>query len=520
MKRKVKLFCTLLSVCFSIFVLCFGVYAATSVSYTLGGSVVYVVNDVFVDVTTKVYASNAIAQTNEKILNYSNNFVNQIPNTLEDGKYNVVEVSKYNDVFDYNSLIDELEEGNVFNASKTNSLDLTFDSNAYSYFVVVNIKNLADNVVYTKISQKTESIDGMALCATDSYLRIFKDETDGQSIVFGYSIADFTKSINNESFSFSLEFSCLAPYTYGEFNVREGALLSEQTELSNRLRSFTFTNNKADFEISNASMTIDVGDYYGEDSTKKGDVVAYLIENNNLYDCFVYAPVSLIYAPENCFGFFSHYVYYSTNSIEADSYNVYWEQNNLRYINLKSFDTSKSRDFSAMFGGLVNLEYIYALNHINTVNVGNFAGMFYGCDSLKELDLSSFTFNSNIQDLSLLGMIGFNDAYLEETLGNYASAIINAQNLEQKIYNLAYLIHNSGIQSGGGARCAADNVFFTHINKIIAPKNIGNLKIGLPYSYSRATNELLVDKYYKDGDSLQTACYILESGCTYVVVDK
>ena len=49
MNRKSKLFFSLVSLCFSIAVLCFGVYSALSVSYSISGSVSYEINDVFVE---------------------------------------------------------------------------------------------------------------------------------------------------------------------------------------------------------------------------------------------------------------------------------------------------------------------------------------------------------------------------------------------------------------------------------------------------------------------------------------
>ena len=56
-KKKSKLFMSLLSLAFCLGIMCFGVYAATSVSYTLSGHITYEVNDVFVDIETRHYLS-------------------------------------------------------------------------------------------------------------------------------------------------------------------------------------------------------------------------------------------------------------------------------------------------------------------------------------------------------------------------------------------------------------------------------------------------------------------------------
>ena len=59
MKRKFKLFATVASLCLSVALMAFGVYAAAQVTYTINGSVSYTMNDVLVTVTTKTaYVTN------------------------------------------------------------------------------------------------------------------------------------------------------------------------------------------------------------------------------------------------------------------------------------------------------------------------------------------------------------------------------------------------------------------------------------------------------------------------------
>ena len=68
MKRKSKLFLSLASMMFAVALLCFGVYAALSVTYTISGSVVYEVKDVFVNIQTSVYVSTLGTLTDETLL--------------------------------------------------------------------------------------------------------------------------------------------------------------------------------------------------------------------------------------------------------------------------------------------------------------------------------------------------------------------------------------------------------------------------------------------------------------------
>ena len=53
--KKTKLFLSIMAFCFSLAVLCFGVYAAGQVNYTLSGSISYVVSDVFVELSSGIY---------------------------------------------------------------------------------------------------------------------------------------------------------------------------------------------------------------------------------------------------------------------------------------------------------------------------------------------------------------------------------------------------------------------------------------------------------------------------------
>ena len=55
--KKLKLVMSIATMCLAIAVLCFGVLAATSVTYTIQGTISYDVEDVYVDVNTTVYKS-------------------------------------------------------------------------------------------------------------------------------------------------------------------------------------------------------------------------------------------------------------------------------------------------------------------------------------------------------------------------------------------------------------------------------------------------------------------------------
>ena len=65
--KKFKLLASIASMCLAIAVLCFGVFAASSVTYTISGTITYDVSDVFVNVKTSVYSfADALSSDNLK----------------------------------------------------------------------------------------------------------------------------------------------------------------------------------------------------------------------------------------------------------------------------------------------------------------------------------------------------------------------------------------------------------------------------------------------------------------------
>lgn len=54
MRRRFKLFATIASLCLAIGLMAFGVYAATTVTYTVNGSVTYTMTDVLVDIQSNL----------------------------------------------------------------------------------------------------------------------------------------------------------------------------------------------------------------------------------------------------------------------------------------------------------------------------------------------------------------------------------------------------------------------------------------------------------------------------------
>ena len=74
---------------------------------------------------------------------------------------------------------------------------------------------------------------------------------------------------------------------------------------------------------------------------------------------------------------------------------------NIRYLNVSSFDTSKVTNMCAMFGWNPNLTTL-DLSSFNTSSVTNMSGMFINCSKLKTIYASYDKWNTaqaNIKDM-------------------------------------------------------------------------------------------------------------------------
>ena len=200
MNRKTKLFFSLVSLCFSIAVLCFGVYSALSVSYSVSGSVSYEVTDAFVEITTNVYASSERMEQSTLNSNAQN---------LEDPTYDNT-YTKVGETYTYNSM----EKLSETNQPKASGIEINYN-NYYTYFIVINIKNLSSDVnIYALIE---EDIIGTELNSNIYKTRyqtgIIKPQTGdnvGKNIVLGFSLDDATIGVNTE-FDYTLQVNAGEP---------------------------------------------------------------------------------------------------------------------------------------------------------------------------------------------------------------------------------------------------------------------------------------------------------------------
>ena len=74
----------------------------------------------------------------------------------------------------------------------------------------------------------------------------------------------------------------------------------------------------------------------------------------------------------------------------CQNFNAMFNDTRIPIIDLSGWDTRSARVLSQMFDGSISTTKIIGLEHFYTANVVCFGQMFYNCNNLEELDLSSF----------------------------------------------------------------------------------------------------------------------------------
>ena len=162
-KKRSKLFLSITALVFCLGIMCFGVYAATSVSYTLSGHISYEVNDVFVDIETSLYKStreyqDTINNMASELLNLDEYFNLDKTDTIS----STLEKTSFDDSFSNRNTISG-EEIDVVTSQE--QLPIDFGSYAqdksYAYYIVITVKNYGSNVISGKLNIDSLYAEGL-----------------------------------------------------------------------------------------------------------------------------------------------------------------------------------------------------------------------------------------------------------------------------------------------------------------------------------------------------------------------
>ena len=207
MRKKLKLLASLATFCLALCVLCFGVFAAIKVTYTISGTISYEVKDAYAKVKTYVYSSDyqyataSALKADAQLLETKD--VSSTPTGLNGTLSPVDEGPEVNS--SQNIYSDELSDISInytTQATETKPISLT-------YFVVISVENLsAEKSQYIKIVDKLNN----TMDSTNSFIYRTEDITDlvhqdsRKNVVIAYSLYDSTKSISPAvGFEYSIE---------------------------------------------------------------------------------------------------------------------------------------------------------------------------------------------------------------------------------------------------------------------------------------------------------------------------
>ena len=233
MNRKSKLFFSLVSLCFSIAVLCFGVYSAMSVSYTVSGNVSYTIQDVFVSWTTRVYrmTSTTPLGTTSTVAEENQANVSAIQALGAGDSVGSGYEQLTGEGYTHSDETYDIENGTVTNSGETYTPSfavpsLTYGSpttanQGYAFYIVIDITNYGTEVVNAVVSMNNESTT-----STNTDYRYTKginipattDRTYGTGrLVIGLALSDVTVS-ESGNFGFTISIT-RGSATFGYENV-------------------------------------------------------------------------------------------------------------------------------------------------------------------------------------------------------------------------------------------------------------------------------------------------------------
>ena len=213
MKRKTKLFLSLSALCLSIAMLCFGVYSAVQVSYSVGGSVSYEIQDVFVDINASVYRSLSEVPVNES-QNADNSTTLTNAGASIPASYAQMTGEGYTNTYDgYNPQNGTVTNPGEENDSQTfNVSNLTYgapdetEQTAYAFYIVIDILNYGTETINATVTNKTQVSTQNTYFSVPKGIDIGPHEAEEYTtgrLVIGLALKDVTDDASG-SFSFEV----------------------------------------------------------------------------------------------------------------------------------------------------------------------------------------------------------------------------------------------------------------------------------------------------------------------------
>ncbi len=226
--------------CLSFSVLCFGVLAATSVTYTIGGTISYEVTDVMVRIETKVFRSSTKTIIDDEALETNVKAIEGKTFSEIASTYTLVKDSTTTGETDKIPVFTTEAGYTTEQATNTVSgLEIKYND-GYQWYIVVNIKSLTPSkTAYAKISSSVLGDDNSYVYSTSYQNDIIKPESGGntgKNIVLAYGLKNQTTGINNVEFNYTIAVA------YGTYSDTLEGFGFEIDQINKTLKLLNYTN--------------------------------------------------------------------------------------------------------------------------------------------------------------------------------------------------------------------------------------------------------------------------------------
>lgn len=243
--KKVKLFFTIASMCLSIAVFCFGVFSATQITYSIGGTISYEISDVFVKIQTKVFkntkdttvlsSSELKAKSSEIESDTSDNF-----DTIETSYGTATQSFVYDSVTDGDS-------------GKAEGIKINYND-AKSWFIVIKVSSyISDKGTYFHLTEESLGSDANSTVYKSSTLGEIKKGAS-KNYVIALSLKDEKMGIENQA-QFTYKFD-LGLGDAPKDEISSGAKIEKLTDTTAKLVAYYGNGGEIDLTKTYSEETI------------------------------------------------------------------------------------------------------------------------------------------------------------------------------------------------------------------------------------------------------------------------
>lgn len=307
--KKLKLLSSITLMCLAMAILCVGVLSAVNVTYSIGGSINYEIQDVYVKIKTKIYKSEdqrSAQELQDDVTTLSQTSLDSITYTLSQDKG------------EYNSFTNQ-------GTSSATGIDISFGESTdgkiyYTYYIVVNVENLSTLTNIYAVLESNKDIDTSNLAvASQTFQKNILKNTTNRNIIVAYSIINPLQNVDLAfDYTLSVKFGDLAT-TNVTLNTNGGTLTQTSKEVIYKsiygslptptrqgytFVGWSFSNGYTDLEYIGTTGTQYIDTEYIPNENSKFDISFMVNEANTKVDCPFFGVRTAGYA--NSYTFWCH----------------------------------------------------------------------------------------------------------------------------------------------------------------------------------------------------------------------